>query len=451
MVFLVLDDPVTKVYNISLKIESAPYQDALIRFMLINTVQTLLGRQLYIERLGKEESNSNILEACTHEFQALGHRGIPPNADPKTEAAYPLLTWWMIAVALISIMDNHHATETRSYANGIMGTPVQKPYIAGVVNVLVQLSAMGLCVRILSLFRLSVDPLGKSGWLIAITALRTAAIRDWSKVPLVSWSRHESSHLLKSAAETEVVVLAIQLETLIMITASAILQFSGWELESDQAACDAGTIICLAGYALNKHLLRMDHPPRLKSKMYIFNIFLALPFPACGLVGFFFRLSLLKDNQCYIVIRNGLLIIPITGEFLVNSYFTLLFFMRLASSHSIRGLLKRAALGSVITLVVTMAYGSLSFAITRNLLLTYRRNLSALFATNGEAAWLCLLSCELDALINALVLAWVMPKDNVSTAFNKTPQIHVSGGSDAPSHPESTPVPVLQTHGLAVV
>ncbi|KAI1335569.1 hypothetical protein F5Y15DRAFT_397094 [Xylariaceae sp. FL0016] len=49
-------------------------------------------------------------------------------------------------------------------------------------------------------------------------------------------------------------------------------------------------------------------------------------------------------------------------------------------------------------------------------------NLSALLAFDGEAAWLCLLSCKSDVLITACVIHWVTSNDHPGTKPKKQPE-----------------------------
>ncbi|KAH8651092.1 hypothetical protein BX600DRAFT_441535 [Xylariales sp. PMI_506] len=198
--------------------------------------------------------------------------------------------------------------------------------------------------------------------------------------------------------------------------------YSGWDLATDQSACDAATIIMYIFLA-----------ERVLSTTVAFNIDLLNS-----------RISFLKDEQCYIGIQRRILIAPIVGEFVINDtetfslkiqrrHNTISFgsadITRAASSLRLQKLLKRTALGSVITLIVTTG------------------NLSALITLNGESAWLCILSCELDASINAAVLVWVTSSDNLSTSRDR-PREPVLTSLEASEYSNPARVPVLQTHGL---
>ncbi|KAH8653848.1 hypothetical protein BX600DRAFT_471761 [Xylariales sp. PMI_506] len=306
----------------------------------------------------------------------------------------------------------------RTFANNVVGFDVERSLTAGVFSVLVLILGSCLCV-----------------W---CTTIRCNAITDWRKVPAVTW-----------------VVLTVNMTTLIFIVASALVQYSGWEVNSEVGACAAATLICQIGYMGNKngsyiflcervHITRssVQHCDRLKSKLYLFNIGILVAFGGFCIVGLIYRVTTVKDGTCYIGVTKSVLLGFVAVEFLLNTYFTILFLINLlklygwkiqhkngampvrstdvgpnANSMHLRKCLIRTAIGSFITSLSTVT------------------NLSTLMALNGEPAWLCLLLCEVDTLFYISVMHWITSKDNISTKSKMMQQ--------------SADEPELETHGLA--
>ncbi|KAK8855853.1 hypothetical protein PGQ11_011765 [Apiospora arundinis] len=132
-------------------------------------------------------------------------------------------------------------------------------------------------------------------------------------------------------------------------------------------------------------------------------------------VFFVYRFSHMEDGACIIGIEQRALVIPVAFDVFVSIYLSVLFIIPLMKRtwnvqfalrgrtmslgtqamrlHPVSARLKKLATKSLIGSCVTLTSSG--------------SNLIALLVLDGEPAWLCLICCKTDILVNALVIFWI--------------------------------------------
>ncbi|GAB7355716.1 hypothetical protein MBLNU459_g6415t1 [Dothideomycetes sp. NU459] len=224
-------------------------------------------------------------------------------------------------------------------------------------------------------------------------------------------------------------LLAIYVDTLLFISVSTILSKS-IDLNSNPGLCDAGTITCLSFYGSTKvliyfffvekvHVVRNPcGEPRLKDKLYLFNMFGVMTlYVALIVLSFVFRLHRINEHgQCYSGIDRDVLIPLACFDVALNIYLTALFVQPLCKLQSLRNkattngtnqTLRRAGLRTTIGSCATLTSTVVNIGLTAGL--------------NGEAYWMCLMICNLDVLWAAMVLHWMTSQDSQDSSIYPAP------------------------------
>ncbi|KAK6525177.1 hypothetical protein TWF694_005323 [Orbilia ellipsospora] len=224
---------------------------------------------------------------------------------------------------------------------------------------------------------------------------RIHSMPKWSEVPLVRW-----------------LILAIYFDSWLFVFSSTTLN-AGFSLRSSIDACNAGILLCLICYLTTKiiyfflvekvYIIRSKHKgPRRKDKLYLFNTLgMLFPYFVVIILTFIFRVSEIKDGECYIGLRLAANIPLLVFDAAINVYLTSLFLIPLLGnsnfdqgSPKVRAMAKRTFWGSAATLVSTIA------------------NLTTLVILRGhEPGWICFACCNADVVFSAVVLHWVTSTD----------------------------------------
>ncbi|KAE9982286.1 hypothetical protein BLS_006293 [Venturia inaequalis] len=141
----------------------------------------------------------------------------------------------------------------------------------------------------------------------------------------------------------------------------------------------------------------------IKNQLYRFNIGVAIgPYLALWALTFAARLYYIDYRHiCYLGIGRPILIPLIIWDLVLNIYLTALFISPLRKLYSyqtnsnpgLRNMARRTFVGCVVSLLCTIM------------------NLAVQSILDGEQAWLCLMLCNTDVLMNVLVIHWVAHTD----------------------------------------
>ncbi|KAK8046493.1 hypothetical protein PG996_014557 [Apiospora saccharicola] len=245
---------------------------------------------------------------------------------------------------------------------------------------------------------------------------RLVQVRSWRLLPPHGWCHGNGlyrglGNLADSFATdrppSSTDLLFIYVDSFSFIMGSVILQYA-FDPKNDSHCTDRSTNW--------KHIVRGCATPRLRSKFYIVNNFGAiLIFGAFMAVFFVYRFSHVEDGACIIGIEQRALVIPVAFDVFVSIYLSVLFIIPLMKgtwnvefelkgrtmslgtqammAHPASARLRRLATKSLIGSCVTLTSSG--------------SNLIALLVLDGEPAWLCLICCKTDILVNALVIFWI--------------------------------------------
>ncbi|KAK9425916.1 hypothetical protein SUNI508_12809 [Seiridium unicorne] len=237
--------------------------------------------------------------------------------------------------------------------------------------------------------------------LSAFFAIRVTAVTAWNRLPLVSW-----------------VILAIYINSWIFVSIATILRW-GPGINEIWAMCSAAIFLCLSCYfstkliyffLVEKAFVVWGGPKkRLESKLYIFNTFVILAvFGGIGICFFIFRITKLDNGKCIIGIKRSVLISLLVFDSGVNLYLTVLFLIPLRNSYSFN-MDKTSGNPKLRDLVIRTFIGAVTSSVTSLL------NIAVMLALNDETGWVCLISCNLDLLFDAIIVQYATSRDNKGT------------------------------------
>ncbi|KAI9742615.1 MAG: hypothetical protein M1818_003756 [Claussenomyces sp. TS43310] len=217
----------------------------------------------------------------------------------------------------------------------------------------------------------------------------------------------------RSLALNQWLVLAIYFDSVAFVAATAVLGRafgvnSAGSLQSPALLMRGLTMsfkVLIYTFLVEKaHIVGGAGRSRLNSKLYLFNCFgMLLPYMVIIILNFIWRIATLRGGVCIIGMRRKAMVPLVIFDVLVNIYMTALFIIPLRRLYAyqnnpnsgLRTITFRTFVGSLATLTSSVV------------------NLSILMILRGEAAWICLLSCNLDVLFSTLVLHWVTNKDTI--------------------------------------
>ncbi|KAH6658237.1 hypothetical protein BKA67DRAFT_656445 [Truncatella angustata] len=238
--------------------------------------------------------------------------------------------------------------------------------------------------------------------LSAFFATRFNAITSWRRLPLVSW-----------------LIFAIYTDSWLFVAIASVLRW-GPGINSDNALCSSAIFLCLACYLSTKILIYFflvekafvvwgGRKSRLQSKLYIFNSFVMLSiFAIIGIFNFIYRIDYIENGKCVIGMQRPVLIPLVSFDLAVNVYLTILFLIPLRSTYSFN-MDKTSGNAKLRDLVFRTFIGAVTSTITCAL------NIIIMMALNGEPGWVCLMSCNIDLLFDAIIVQYVTTRDNQGT------------------------------------
>ncbi|KAL2264040.1 hypothetical protein VTK26DRAFT_3078 [Humicola hyalothermophila] len=147
--------------------------------------------------------------------------------------------------------------------------------------------------------------------------------------------------------------------------------------------------------------------PRLRSKLYIFN--------SVGMVGaycvvvvpnFVLRIATIDNDECIIGMQRPAMIPLIVFDLVVNIYLTIIFLRPLSGLYSYKNVEHAPGSRRLKTMAVRTFVGCICTS-TSSIV-----NLSVLAGLNGEPGWVCLVCCNSDILFSAIVIHWVIFRDD---------------------------------------
>ncbi|KAK2615769.1 hypothetical protein N8I77_002497 [Diaporthe amygdali] len=236
---------------------------------------------------------------------------------------------------------------------------------------------------------------------------------------LVTGQRYQQISQWRNVSYTDCLILALFIDSWLFSATSSMLQFGGFDLNTDAHACKAASYVCVLGYFISKWVIRGCGRGRLKSKLYLFNLAAVLVCYVAWLpVYVVFHISHDNSGICIIGIRQQFLAAAFACDIVINLWLTGWFLYPLIklkpagtnrikaiacprragqdTDHSVKrlyNLARRTFLGSIIALTSTSL------------------NLGLSIAYDGQAAWLCLMLCRIDAFICAAVVNWITQKE----------------------------------------
>lgn len=238
---------------------------------------------------------------------------------------------------------------------------------------------------------------------------RVCAITHWREVSYLIW-----------------LVLAIYTFSIVFVITAIILHY-GVGTNGDNAICTAAVFLCLSVYMFTKiliyfflidraHIIRSVNKPRLRSKLYLFNVGSTIVvYSTIAVFDFLFHTSYQEKGQCRLGVALSGLIPTITFDALTNIYLTILFLKPLLNTYSIRRVSPKP--GSASSIAFSIASSTVNpelkpLAIRTMIgcvltLIGSLINLILIWGLNNEPAWLCLFMCTSDVSFSALVIHWV--------------------------------------------
>ncbi|CAO3633418.1 unnamed protein product [Cunninghamella echinulata] len=196
--------------------------------------------------------------------------------------------------------------------------------------------------------------------------------------------------------------------------------FVGITNNANRASCITGGYICAILYCMSKLLMylwlvervwlvKIEHITRWKSKTYRFLIFIVIPF----IIGYsffvicYFQIYLTPDGQCYLVLDLITAIYAIVYDSAINLILTLLFV------HALFKITKHKITINRISNLERLAYRSLVASVIS--LIASFTNWLILTILHSERGAVCFFSCDLDIILNVVVIHWVTSPKSSST------------------------------------
>ncbi|KAK6189441.1 hypothetical protein LQW54_013261 [Pestalotiopsis sp. IQ-011] len=212
--------------------------------------------------------------------------------------------------------------------------------------------------------------------LSAFFGIRFTQITSWRKLPLVGW-----------------VIFAIYIDSWLFVAISSLIYF----------------------FLVEKAFVVWgDRKSRLKSKLYLFNSFGMLSvFAIIGIFNFIYRITYLDNGKCVIGMQRPVLIPLVSFDLAVNVYLTILFLIPLWKTYSFN-MEKTTGNSKLRDLVVRTFIGAVTSTVTCLL------NIVIMMALDGEPGWMCLMSCNIDLLFDAIIVYYVTSRDNRGTTTTRS-------------------------------
>ncbi|KAF2166057.1 hypothetical protein M409DRAFT_23785 [Zasmidium cellare ATCC 36951] len=198
-----------------------------------------------------------------------------------------------------------------------------------------------------------------------------------------------------------------------------------WD-ESLQALCDSTLMICLTLYCLTKatgflflieraYIISWPVNPRHKTLEYVLSCFIIfVPYAVVTGLCIKYRIAINNGNHVCVIGMQMFVLVPLLlVEVFAYLYLTLRFLIPLIMFHRggtgllapLRRVMLRTCIGTAITMCSTLAVKV------------------SLTLFNGEPAWLCCMTCKIDALIAATVMHWITIPDPTNHGYeDDTPQ-----------------------------
>lgn len=220
---------------------------------------------------------------------------------------------------------------------------------------------------------------------------------------------------LRKISVSKTLVLSLLLDSWIFVAVAGVLtQAVGF---SSVGHCSTAIWLCILAYFVTKMMIYFlllekvyavwpNRGSRMTSPLYRFGFLITLGF--CIVLGLAIANRKAFHGQageCMIGFRQNILYGVISFDVFINVVLTALFLIPLrgvvGQSVSLREVTKRNMIAAAISLASSLA------------------NVISLTALRGrEHAWVCLTSCSVDAVVNALVAFWVTNNSNEANPYN---------------------------------
>ncbi|KAK4618170.1 hypothetical protein CLAFUW4_12287 [Fulvia fulva] len=194
----------------------------------------------------------------------------------------------------------------------------------------------------------------------------------------------------------------------------------------NKGVCDSTLVICLTLYVVTKgagflflieraYIISWPVNPRWKTPEYVLSCVLIFC-PYTAVAGFCTKNRIAYNNEhdvCIIGIQMFALVPLLVVEVVSYLYLTIRFLVPLIMVHfggagglliPLRKVVLKTFIGTAITMLSTLAVKV------------------SLTLFNGEPAWLCCLTCKVDAIIAAAVLHWITVPDHTGEGEHGSPQ-----------------------------
>ncbi|KAI8948579.1 hypothetical protein F4801DRAFT_581336 [Xylaria longipes] len=244
-----------------------------------------------------------------------------------------------------------------------------------------------------------------------ILTQRSLAVKAWRQLPPVQW-----------------LVFAIYIDSFLFVFTTSVLKF-GFGFASGSAFCEGAILLCLICYVSTKHIIRGGIKWRIRSKLYLFNsVGLTGLYSVIVVLNFVFRIARLDNGECVVGMQK-IAMIPLIGfDTLINAYLTILFLIPICRVHHSQSFYNTPAKSQLRHMAIRSFIGALCT------LASSIANLTVLMVLDGEAGWVCLMCCNTDILISALVVQWVTSKEtSASTESDNTAQFSLAEGDSTHS------------------
>ncbi|KAI1340907.1 hypothetical protein F5Y15DRAFT_35898 [Xylariaceae sp. FL0016] len=269
---------------------------------------------------------------------------------------------------------------------------------------------------------------------------RLSQTSNWRRVHWIEW-----------------ILLLMYIDSWVYVLGSVIIQYA-FNVNENAATCAGATLLCLVAYSASKfliylflidraHIVRGSGVTRRNSKLYLFNT-LGIMSVTCvsAVLVLVFRFSRFENGICIIGVKQDVMFGTVSFDVFVEIYLTASFILPLAKIFGINfrrppgslslGSLARAE-RPVSARLRTLAIKSFLGAFLT--LCSSVSNLASLMILDGEPAWLCLLTCNLDIIFSACVMFWVTMKDSPIQSTNSSEQANTQ--STLVENRENTPKP----------
>lgn len=263
--------------------------------------------------------------------------------------------------------------------------------------------------------------LGAVTVLSAFLFQRINSVKNWRQLPFVWW-----------------LVFAIYVDSYFFVIATAILQ-QVFGVNTHHNICHGAILLCLVCYVTTKiliyvflvekaYIIRSTTTTRMKSKLYLFNMFGMLGcYGIVVILNFVFRIAKIENGQCIIGMKSIAMIPLISFDAVVNVYLTILFLIPLKNLYSFKNMPRTPATLRLKTMAFRTFIGACCTLVSSIV------NLTVLMVLNGEPGWVCLMCCNSDILFSAIVIQWVTSRD--SAGSSSQPNSAVQGDYQGGTHP----------------